>query len=79
MEQKKVSDSINIALKKVRGQSIRASELRSNAQSLQNLISKDQAYLFLRQIPGSPPYWQRFMYEAVAMVEQLGIPTWFMT
>ena len=25
-----------------------------------------------------PPYWQRCMYEVVAMVKQLGIPTWFM-
>ena len=45
----------------------------------ENLICQDQAYLFLRQIPGTPPYWQRFMYEVVAMVKQLGIPTWFMT
>lgn len=79
MEQKKVSDSINIALKKVHGQSVTASQVRSNTQILQNLISQDQAYLFLRQIPGSPPYWQKFMYEVVAMVKQLGIPTWFMT
>ena len=48
-------------------------------QTLQNLICQDQAYLFLRQIPGTSPYWQRFMYEVVAMVKQLGIPTWFMT
>ena len=48
-------------------------------QTLQNLICQDQAYLFLRQIPGTPPYWQRFMYEVVAMVKQLGIPTWFIT
>ena len=33
----------------------------------------------LRQIPGTPPYWQKLMYEVVAMVKQLGIPTWFMT
>ena len=33
----------------------------------------------MRQIPGSPPYWQKFMYEVVAMVKQLGIPTWFLT
>ena len=79
IEQKKVSDSINIALKKVHGQFVTASQIRSNVQTLQNLICKDQAYLFLRQIPGTPPYWQRFMYEVVAMVKQLGIPTWFMT
>ena len=79
IEQKKVSDSINIALKKVHGHNVTASQVRSNTQVLQNLISQDQAYLFLRQIPGSPPYWQKFMYEVVAMVKQLGIPTWFMT
>ena len=79
IEQKKVSDSINIALKKVHDQPVTASHIRSNVQTLQNLICQDQAYLFLRQIPGTPPYWQRFMYEVVAMVKQLGIPTWFMT
>ena len=80
IEQKKVSDSINIALKKIHGQPLTASQIRSiDAQNLQNLICQDQAYLFLRQIPGSPPYWQRFMYEVIAMVKQLGIPTWFMT
>ena len=79
IEQKKVSDSINIALSKVHGQCLSASHLRSNAQTLQNLVFQDQAYLFLRQIPGTPPYWQKFMYEVVAMVKQLGIPTWFMT
>ena len=79
MEQKKVSDSINIALKKIHGQSVTASQLKSNAETLRNLICHDQAYLFLRQIPGTPPYWQKFMYEVVAMVKQLGIPTWFMT
>ena len=78
IEQKKVSDSINIALKKVHG-SVVTSQIRSNSHILQNLVSQDQAYLFLRQIPGSPPYWQKFMYEVVAMVKQLGIPTWFMT
>ena len=79
IEQKNVSDSINIALKKVHGQPVTASNIRSSVQTLQNLICKDQAYLFLRQIPDTPPYWQRFMYEVVAMVKQLGIPTWFMT
>ena len=79
IEQKKVSDSINIALKKLQGQPLTASQFRSNEQCVKNLIFKDQAYLFLRGIPGSPPYWQKFMYEVIAMVQQLGIPTWFLT
>ena len=80
MEQKKISDSIkNIGLKKIHGQSVTASQVKSNSQAFQNLLLQDQAYLFLRQIPGSPPNWQKFMYEVVAMVKQLGMPTWFMT
>ena len=78
-EQKKVSDSINIALKKIYGQCVTAAEIRSDVNKLKGLVCQDQAYLFLRQIPGTPPYWQKFMYEVVAMVKQLGIPTWFMT
>ena len=61
------------------GHSVTAAQLRSNGQTLQNLICQDQAYLFLRQIPGTPPYWQKFMYEVIAMMKQLGIPTWFIT
>ena len=79
IEQKKVSDSISIAMKKVTGQQMTASSIRTDKQRLTNLISKDQAYLFMRQIPGSPSYWQKFMYEVIAMVKQLDIPTWFMT
>ena len=78
-EQKKVSDSINVALKKMCGKRLTASEFRSNEECVKKLIFKDQAYLFLRAIPGSPPYWQKFMFEVIAMVHQLGIPTWFMT
>ena len=66
-------------MKKVPGKPLTAPHIRSSVQTLQNLICQDQAYLFLRQIPGTPPYWQRFMYEVVAMVKQLRIPTWFMT
>ncbi len=43
------------------------------------MVCKDQAYLFLMQIPGTPSYGQKFMYEVVAIIKQHGIPTWFMT
>jgi hypothetical protein len=42
MEQKKISYSFNIALKKIHGQSVTASEERSNSQSFQNLLLQDQ-------------------------------------
>ena len=62
IEQKKVSDSINIiALKKVQGQSVTASQLRVNLYRLANFIWEDQAYLFQRQLPGTPSYWKKLM------------------
>ena len=79
VEHKKVSDSINIAPKKIRGNTLKVADVRKNTEQLQQMIHNDQAYLFLRQIPGSPPYCQHFQYEVKAMVEQLGLPTWFVT
>ena len=85
MEQKNISDSINVALKKntwpvshsITSKIKQSSFSKSSFArlSFQNLLLQDQAYLFLRQISGSPPYWQKFMYEVVAMIKQLGIPT----
>ena len=66
-------------MKKIQGQPLTASQIKSDVNKLKNLVCQEQAYLFLRQIPGTPPYWQKFTYEVIAMVKQLGIPTWFMT
>ena len=43
------------------------------------LFVKMMHNLLLQQITGTPPYWQQFMYEVVAMVKQFGIPAWSMT
>ena len=50
-----------------------------NPQHLQNLFKKERAYSFLKNIRGSPPYWQKMFYEVLAMIHTLGIPTWFLT
>ena len=46
IEQKKVSDNINIALKKLYGQSLTASQFRSNEQCVKNLIFKARHIFF---------------------------------
>ena len=33
----------------------------------------------MSSIKGTPVYWERFLFEMLAMVKQLGIPTFFMT
>ena len=74
IEQKKVADSINIALKKIQGQPLTASQIKSDVNKLKVYFVRNK-HTYLRQIPGTPPYWQKFMYEVVAMVKQFGIPT----
>ena len=82
-EHKQVKDSINIACRQTKGRqqfglNLHAGMLR-NPQNIHNLIKQDRAYSFLKNIRGSPPYWQKMFYETLAMIRTLGIPTWFLT
>ena len=52
IEKKKVSDSINITPTKFHGQSLTASNLKLLCK-VYKILSQDQAYLFLRQIPST--------------------------
>ena len=42
-------------------------------------MRKDKAYSFMKNIRGSPPYYQRIFYDLLGMICQLGTPTWFFT
>ena len=83
VEHKQVRDSISIALRQTRGRQQVGKNLDAgmlkNPQHLQNLFKKDRAYTFLKNIRGSPPYWQKMFFELLAMIRTLGIPTWFLT
>ena len=46
---------------------------------LNQYVRKDRAYSFMKNIRGSPPYYQRTFYDLLAMIRQLGTPTWFFT
>ena len=46
IEQKKVSDSINIALKKVHAQSVTASHIRSSANLTESYLSRSGIFIF---------------------------------
>ena len=46
---------------------------------LSQFVDKDKAYSFTKNIRGSPPYYQRTFYDLLAMIRQLGTPTWFFT
>ena len=50
-----------------------------NQALMSELICKDKTYRFMKNIRGSPAYCQRTFYDLLAMIRQLGTPTWFLT
>ena len=53
----------------------------SDQTVLSQHVHKDKAYSFMKNIRGSPPYYQHTFYDLLAMICQLGTPTksWFFT
>ena len=47
--------------------------------TVKSFIANDEGYHFVNTIKGTPAYWKRFLYKVLAMVKQLGIPTFYMT
>ena len=48
-------------------------------QTVQEFIAKDKAFSFISSIEGTPAYWEKFLYQVLSMVKQLGIPTFFLS
>ncbi|KAI8490825.1 hypothetical protein Bbelb_316180, partial [Branchiostoma belcheri] len=53
--------------------------LVKNLDNVQAMLRTDSAFKFLQNIRGSPAYWNSVLLDLLAMVRQLGIPTWFLT
>ena len=60
------------------GQKLTAAVLK-DPDKLNQLVQKDYGYRLLKEVRGTPAYWQKVHYEVLAMIRQLGIPTWFLT
>ena len=60
------------------GHKITAGQLQ-NPAVLEQLVRNQQAYKFLKNVRGSSAYWQDQLYDGLAMLQALNIPTWFLT
>ena len=60
------------------GHKITAGQLQ-NPALLEQLVRNEQAHKFLKNVRGSPAYWQDQLYDVLAMLQNLSIPTWFLT
>ena len=58
----------------LQGHKITAGQL-GNTAVLEQLIRNEEASKFLKNVRGSPAYWQDQLYDVLAMLQTLGIPT----
>ena len=83
IEAKQIRGDISISLRQTRGQIFQnqriTAGLLKDKGKLQALIRNDMAVKFLKNVRGSPAYWNVVLLDLLAMVRQLGIPTWFLT
>ena len=50
-----------------------------NHDMMKLFIRQDKAHKFMKNIRGSPAYFQLTFYDLLGMIRQLGTPTWFVT
>ena len=80
-EIQQVISSVSIALRKGSGKTKDAgnvtASMLNDKEKLKDILKSDSGYKFLKPIRGTPPYWQATQKNVLAMIRQLGIPTWF--
>ena len=80
---KQIQSDANLAIRLSRGRTLRGESITAgllcNPIALQQLVRNEQAYKFLKNVRGSPTYWQNKMYDVLAMLRSPSIPAWFLT
>ena len=78
MQIKQIQNSASISLRKrkTKGKKYTAGDLKSD-DYVNKLIQLDEGFRVLRNLRGSPPYFEKCKKDLFAMIRQLGNPTWF--
>ena len=78
LQKVKLNSQINIAMRKVASDKITAQMFSKYfKQTVKQFIASNRVHSFMNLIKGTPAYWERFLQEVLAMVKQVGIPTFF--
>ena len=79
-QQLNMTSKMNIASQKVCSNQLTAGTLTENfKETVQSFVASNEAYSFMSTIKGTPAYWKKILFEVLAMVKQLRLPTFFMT
>ena len=74
-----LKEQTDIAMQKVFRVSLNAEVLNNSRfnETVKQWVSNDHAFRFMSSIKGTPSNWKKFKSEVLAMVKQLGAPTFF--
>ena len=65
---------------KIKSGTLTAGAVKSNfKEAVERLVASDNSFSFMSSVKGTPAYWKQFLYDVLAMVKLLGIPTYFLT
>ena len=78
LQAKQIQNSASISLRKckTKGNKYTAGDLKSD-DYVNKLIQVGEGFRVLKNLRGSPPYFERCKKDLFAMIRQLGNPTWF--
>ena len=78
-EQHLLRSSINFAMHKIRPGMLTAEIVKNNLKGIiERFVGSDNAFSFMTSVKGTPSYWKQILYDVLAMIKQLGIPTYFL-
>ena len=64
---------------KIKPGTLTAETIKSNFKAnVERFVASDNAFSFISSAKERPPYWKHFAYHVLALVKQLGIPTYFL-
>ena len=79
---KQIQSDANMAIWLSRGCTLNGSLITAgtfcNPDAIKWLVGNQEAYKFLKNVRGSPSYWQSELYDVLAMLHIIGIPTFFL-
>lgn len=78
MQIQQIQNTASISLRKckTKGKKYTAGDLKSH-DYVNKLIQLDEGFRVLRNLRGSPPYFEKCKKDLLTMIRQLGNPTWF--
>ena len=74
-----LSLSTNFTMNKIKPGTLTVETLEMILKEQWKRAAHGSTFFFMSLVKGKPAYWKQFLYDVLAVVKQLGIPTYFLT